>query len=89
VLLATAGAIKPDRGNVFGKALDLPYYFYLVNFAATRGIISAWCGETSTVWNPERVVEQSVDEVASTVKPRQSSSLNLAKRHATTPRRRS
>ena len=52
-LLAGAGWIAQQRGKR-ARLLTVPYYFTLVNAAATAGIIDFFRGKQAVTWKPER-----------------------------------
>jgi cellulose synthase/poly-beta-1,6-N-acetylglucosamine synthase-like glycosyltransferase len=52
--LAAIGGLTPERNNGIGRLVHSAYYFYVVNIAATLGIISAFGGRVETMWAPER-----------------------------------
>jgi hypothetical protein len=53
-LLAGAGWIEQQRGKTTRALLSVPYYFTLVNAAATTGIIDFLRGKQAITWKPIR-----------------------------------
>jgi cellulose synthase/poly-beta-1,6-N-acetylglucosamine synthase-like glycosyltransferase len=53
-LLAWAGWISQQKGNRSAACFYVPYYFTLVNTAATAGIIDFFRGKQAVTWKPVR-----------------------------------
>lgn len=56
LLILAAMGLVADRMGVRARALTVPYYFVLVNAAATMGIIDFLKGRSAVSWNPVRNV---------------------------------
>src|SRR5262245_40887262 len=54
LVLAALGAILPTRVSRLAAPAHGAFYFYLVNVAATLGVVMALRGRVETVWRPER-----------------------------------
>jgi cellulose synthase/poly-beta-1,6-N-acetylglucosamine synthase-like glycosyltransferase len=54
LVLAGLGAVLPARVSRLSALPHGAFYFYLVNVAATLGVVMALCGHVETVWRPER-----------------------------------
>ncbi len=54
LVLASVGAVIPERSGKTNPLLHGALYFYLVNLGAVLGIMSALLGNIETIWVPER-----------------------------------
>lgn len=54
ILLALVGAYLDGKGKAIPKLIYLPYYYYLVNWAAVLGIVDEMKGIKYTVWEHVR-----------------------------------
>jgi cellulose synthase/poly-beta-1,6-N-acetylglucosamine synthase-like glycosyltransferase len=54
ILLALIGAYVDGKGKAIPKLIYLPYYYYLVNWAAVLGIVDEMKGIKHTVWEHVR-----------------------------------
>ena len=53
-LLAWAGWVAQKKGDRAGALFSVPYYFTLVNAAATTGIVDYFRGKQAVTWKPVR-----------------------------------